>query len=404
MQKKAIYGVFLLVVMLAMASLSCALTGGGEPAAEAPTAAPTAEMPATAVETPADSPSEPESVPADTDTEQPAEAPTEESAEPVTTDEQPAETSAEAPQFEGLAIDSVFNDPTFESYQFAMNMTFNGTDTDGNTIDQTMNFTIIHTENPQATTMTMSGMGLQGMEEGFDNMNITQIGDTTYMIMAEIGCMTLPSTGDDMFAENPMANMLDDAVLDDLDNATYEGQETINGVNTHHYSFDESNMPDADEVEWVDGHIYLAVDGGYLVRMIMNGEGVMDMSETGGDNGELYLEINLTDVNQPIEITVPADCETTEGGSSEYPMMEDAFEVSSFPGLVSYKTAATPEDVVAFYEQALPTAGWEYLADSSFSAGGNSMLNYQQDGENLSLTIGPDTTDPTITFVVILGE
>lgn len=396
MQKKAIYMILFLVAMLALSSLACSLTGGDEETADVPTPAATAEMPETAVDEPSDSTAPEEAEEASSET---AEQP-QPTAEPAPSEEP---TEEPAPAFEGIAMDTVLQNPEFESYEFNMTMTITPNDPSSGNEAQTLDFTIQHTANPRATSMSMSGMGLEGMEEGFENITIVQIEGTAYMVMPEIGCMTFPANEDEIFAENPMNDLFNDGTFDDLDHANYEGRETINGIETYHYSFDETSMPDAGEAEWIDGHIYLAVDGGYLVRMTMQGEGMMDMAAEGEDSGEMYLEMNLTSVNQPITIPLPADCETMEGGS-EYPVIEGAYELSSFPGLVSYKTESTAEEVVAFYEEALAAEGWEYIADESFTGGGSSLLSYRQDGKSLTLTVGPDTDNPGVTFVALIGE
>ena len=79
--------------------------------------------------------------------------------------------------------------------------------------------------------------------------------------------------------------------------------ETINGIPCKHYVYDindlqvESGMTDA------SGDIWVAKDGGYVVRLTMNGQGTY--YDTYSASGTLNLVYDLYDVNAPINISPP---------------------------------------------------------------------------------------------------
>ena len=81
-----------------------------------------------------------------------------------------------------------------------------------------------------------------------------------------------------------LAFVATDDLLDGLKDANYEGIETYNGIETRHYSFDEASfdmadLPEGGEIEEASGHIYIAVDGNYVVHMEMTMKGIASPAE-----------------------------------------------------------------------------------------------------------------------------
>jgi hypothetical protein len=137
--------------------------------------------------------------------------------------------------------------------------------------------------------------------------------------------------------------------------------------------------------------------------MVVDGTGPVDFLSEGEDTyGVLHMEYNLTEINTDFDITLPEGCDTESGSGSAYPVMEDAFELASLAGITSYKTDATFEDVVTFYEEMLPEEGWMKVDDSSFEISGTAILDFTKDDQTITVTIGADVDDTQ--FVLITTE
>ena len=92
-----------------------------------------------------------------------------------------------------------------------------------------------------------------------------------------------------------------------IDNPTFVAQETVNGVLTNHFTFTVQGLGAASGtvVNTNQGDYWLAVDGQYIVKYTL----VLETS-TAAKTDVLHEEfsINVTDINQPVTITLPPDC------------------------------------------------------------------------------------------------
>jgi hypothetical protein len=401
---KKVSWILVLLLLLSLPAMACGLFGGDE---EEATAVPTIEEPAVEEEA-APAPTEEPAAAEETAPEAETDTTTEEETAVEETDvEEPATDAEAAPALSASALElSTIEELPFNSYRVAMMLEFSGVKADGQEVTQSLNGDFAFTTEPPANSMTISFSGIEE-DLGADSIEMAQIEGTTYMVVPEMGCIT--SQVEDL-SENPFADMIaPDEFLSDLEGAQYEGEETINNIRTLHYSFDKTALltaqMSADEIDEAEGHVYIAKDGGFLVRMVVDATGKIDFFDEGVDqNGDLHIEINLTDVDEPIEIVIPAACEATAaGGGSEFPMLDDATEVSSFAGVMSYKTAVSTEEALAFYDDALAAEGWEKDEGSSFVGGGSALVSYTRDGETLSLTISPDEESGG-TYIILLSE
>lgn len=337
---------------------------------------------------------------------EPTTAPPTQVVEEVSPDSAVADAPEEAPVLPSSALAlSTIEDLPFDSYQMTMLLQFTGLDATGETVIQSMNADLGFSKEPPATSVVITYSGIEeGLGEGAIEM--VQLEDSNYMVVPEMGCVT--TTGENLFDANPFISMLSpDEFLNNLEDANYEGEETVNDIQTYHYSYDKqafanSEINDVDEAE---GHVYIAQEGGFLVRMTLEATGQMDLFDAGTEeDGELVVEINLTNVDEPVEINKPAACETGPGGpDAEFLMVDGATDVASFAGVLSYKTDLSVEDVLAFYENAMADEGWTKDENSSIVGGGTALLTYLRDGETVNLTIGPDEESGG-TYVVIISE
>jgi hypothetical protein len=380
------YWFLVLILLLSLPALACSLFGGDDAEATAvPEAAPVVE------ETAPEATAVPQA-------EEPAEEPA--VAETTSTDTPSLPESA-------LTLDSIDELP-FNSYHMNMTLEITGKNASGEEVVQTMSSDFAFSKDPQIMNITMSFSGIDDML-GSEKIEMAQIDATSYMVIPEMGCIT--TSGGDILEENPFTSMMQpDQFLNDLGNTKYEGDETINGIPTRHYSFDKLAMTGTDlsEIDEADGHVYIAQDGDFLVRMVLDATGKIDLFDEGlTEDGQMHIEINLTDVDVPIEAAIPEACAAEDGSvggvNSEFPLLEDASEVTSFAGVLSYQTALPAEDILAFYDDALAAEGWVKDEASSFVADGSGLISYTRDDETLSVTISPNETGEG-NYVILLSD
>lgn len=376
-----------LVLLLGMTSLACSVFGGGS---EEPTAVPVTESEAA----PADTGTEATAVPA------PTTAPnTEAPAEPAATEAPAEEASADS-----ITVNSLTGEPDFPAYRMTMEISITGPDESGNETTQVVTAEILRTKEPNATSMKMQFEGMEGADE-FGETTFVQTEDASYMLIPGMGCL---NSGEGGTPDNPFADFADtNAFLEEVGNAKFVGEETIEGIETLHYTFDQADFLQADaDIEWADGHVYVAKDGGYVVRFILDGAGALG-SVIAGENqtGTMHMEFTIVPVEEPVTIEIPAECENLGAENSEYPVLEDAAEYTAFGGLVSYSTATPFADIVSFYETELSAAGWVKDEGGSFVAENSSaILAYTKDGKTINITIGTNDDGQTFSVVIIPNE
>lgn len=387
----------LFVLLLGMSALACNLPFGGE---EEPTPRPTQEADDAEAEADGEAATAVPDEPVVTETEE----------EPVATEVPAAEPTAETgddslssifPQSLNVS-DSAQGFDTLDSYQMEMTIATTVSDT-----TQTIHATMIISTDPAQSQMSFSFEGMEDMA-GMGNMSMTQIEGTSYMIVPEFGCITTAAgETDDAFSNSLDANEF----LEEIGEAQLVGEETINGIETLHYTFDETAVQDeTTQFNSVQGDVYIAKEGNYIVRFRLEGEGpvgslgiAMLEEETDADQtvGLMVIEMNLTSINEPVEITIPAECENSGVADSEYPVLEDAYESGSFGGIVTYKTDTPFADAVAFYQESLAADGWVYQEADSFIMDGTTALMYFDQGDrSLTVTITQETGSSAFTVVI----
>lgn len=198
--------------------------------------------------------------------------------------------------------------------------------------------------------ITTEGMALSA---DLQAMTVVQTGRETYLQLPGLGCITSAATESSLIPEAADPN----SVVGGLHQATLTpGAEIVNGVSSSHYIFDESSLPRfAGTAVEVDGALYMATDGRYPTRLELRAQGEANyLGAQAPQTGTLTMRLDVTNVNQPIQIQPPSACTQ----ASIYPVTEDAFDVTTIEDLVSYKSASSVDEVVTFYESQMPLAGW----------------------------------------------
>jgi hypothetical protein len=299
------------------------------------------------------------------------------------------------------------------SYRYTMVIAMTAADSTGVETVQTMQMDLAVSTDPPATSMLMTAEGTEELEN-MGQMEFVQIEDTSYINMGEMGCMALPADENSaMSTEELTSGFSPESITEGLENVTLVGEETIDGIDVLHYAYDETSLTaeEATGITSLDGHIYIAKDGGFMVRSIVDVVGDSKFTEGFAsedfqpDTATTHIEMNLTDINSTVEILPPAACEGQELPETvSWPMLEDASEVTSFAGIVTYTTEVSGDDAIEFYKNEM--AALDYVLDetNTFVAAGNGLLIFvNSDDETITITISEDA-DTGLTTVTILAE
>jgi hypothetical protein len=84
------------------------------------------------------------------------------------------------------------------------------------------------------------------------------------------------------------------------------GTETMNGISSRHYTFSVPNLGVESGVEVTanQGEYWIAEDGNYLVKYSL----LIEMRSSPDESARLEFSAELTQVNQPVEISFPQGC------------------------------------------------------------------------------------------------
>lgn len=219
-------------------------------------------------------------------------------------------------------------------------------------------------------------------------MESWQIGDTMYIVTTDADgantCISVSSS--DPSSQLQKGALFSPTALGTLSNARYVGTETVNSVRAKHYTYNEQSLS-LQAIGKASGEVWVAVDGGYVVKETMRWEGSGTMfGESATSKGQGEWTWNLTDANKPITIKAPANCESKVSG---LPVMPDAKDKSSFGDMLTYTTPSKASAVVDFYKKEMKAAGWTLDEEESY---GDNMhnLTFSKQSQTAALTIVSD--------------
>ena len=311
---------------------------------------------------------------------------------------------------EDLAPDQVIKVTDLNSYRTTIDLSWQGTLTNGQEIEASMNMMIEYVREPKAQHISMYGSSLSA--QGFTKdqpLEMYTIGDTTYMSL--MGTWMQAPSSDSTEGLGDTFLMTSDDVLKGAKNSKYEGRETVNGVDTKHYSFDETGL-DATEmagskVDQAKGDVWIAVDGNYVVKMdaTMIGTEMGVPAATGNEtlaDGSMHMVMNVTDVNTPITIEVPSEALESGQPPEDIPIADDATGLTNMLGMITYNTAKTAQEIHDFYKAEMPNNGWTEESDDAF--GDIFMMQYTKDGSTASVTITTDSQTGKTSVLITVQE
>jgi len=209
---------------------------------------------------------------------------------------------------------------TFSAYRMNFLTDFDGS-RKGQATQGTMNGLLEITRKPQAKhwQMNMSGdtfgeLSTLGSMELYDfgkMMYIQNPLDATWLgVPADLVKTMLPVPIDDMYRPEESIDLPATAVLQ-------PGEEVVNGVVTQRYTFGPDDLADT-RYEAVEGTIWVAVDGDYVVKYESTVTGEFDNLSAGGmdlmDKGTIVMSYEISDVNGDFSIQPPADAQGLDLG------------------------------------------------------------------------------------------
>lgn len=275
----------LVLFFLALASLACNLPAGlGQPPAEAPASQPVTP-PETEPEAPANQPVQPENPPAGqpTATQAPPPTPT-----PVPIDPEPLGMR------QGLA--------SLNTFQLVLvNKTSGPTP-----LDQSETRMEMTGDNPNEALVVYN----RSSSISQDNLEP----DVSENYQYTVGLESCDGFGEEWNYESstPAEKELRDAMSAVFDmlvlgpGAEYVGTENVNGVDSHHFSFQLAGLGASSgaAVTANQGDYWLAVDGRYLVRYQL----LLEFSDSPEETYRMEMNMDLSQINQPVTIALPAGC------------------------------------------------------------------------------------------------
>lgn len=338
---------------------------------------------------------------------QPATQPTAKPAEPVAPapTQAPAATDAPAPAAEEEAVLTVEDRQSglkqFNSYRARWEMVWRTIEGD-ETVDFTWKWFQEYTANPEAMYVRMEGINLAGEEQPTSATEMWQIGNTTYYASsyrsdADPEARQCWSFSNEEADDNLLAQeMFDPSSLGRVEGARYVGAETINGIRTRHYKYDESAVTFLGAAK-VTGDLWVAVDGGYVVKETMAWEGAGGMFGAAADaKGQGSWSWEILEVNPRLTITPPADCESA---ATDLPILPDATEKAQMGDMLVYKTGMKLADVAEFYQDEMVKTGWK-AEDEPMITDQFGMLGFSRDGQNAQIILSPEGDKTTVTIVI----
>jgi hypothetical protein len=327
----------------------------------------------------------------------------------------------ETPEFEEgiIDLDSIWNTEDIKSYRGDFTMTFDGT-SEGETVNGAINMSIAYTSEPPAQHITMSleGYDIDPELAGFSNFEFYIMEDTAYLSMGgEEGWLAFPNDPEESISDEFMSYQ--DFV--DLPEKAKRKllPENVNGVMSWHYVIDEADLQEElGAYDEISADVWIAVDGGYLVKMDLTMSGSFASEDLGDqpiDEGTMNIVFNMRNVNEDFTIELPPEAAAAEPFSfdedmfdmgewtrEDVPLPDDAEIDFAMEGMVSAYTSLTFDEAVEFMLTQLEANGW-VAEEEPWESENSYWADFVKDGETLSLMIDPayDETDRISIMVTI---
>lgn len=251
------------------------------------------------------------------------------------------------------------------------------------------------TVTPDASLMVFNMEGGAGGGLG-ETMTIVQIEDAFYYSMPPNDCISM--AGQSGF-QNPFDLFLDTGGFLTGEVQRVLPNQTINGVNSRHYTISPENIASLAVYEVDQADLFVAEDADYVTRLLIDGYGVNEVvSGSSLQEGEIYYELNYIPTDNVPAITPPSGC--AQAAAPQYPTLPDAASIISMEGLYSYETPTPLEEAVAFYKTEMQNNGWT-LAQEIVQAP-NATLTFTGSGGTVMVNMGSGQSGGTQVGIVAM--
>lgn len=259
------------------------------------------------------------------------------------------------------------------SYKASLTLSFDGTKA-GQPNKWSKTYTMLASKEPAARQLTVEQTGDL---PDLDAVLMAEMDGAAYEVRGQQSCVANPvvqgnSLGEQMEPAGFLASVIggDDA-----------GTATVNGLKTGHYTFDEQALGQANGAKST-GEVWVASTGAYVVKYVLSTTASAEYF--GADTaGTLAWDYELTDLNKPVTIQLPADCPP---GMVTAPQLPDATNVVSVPGSLTFNTSMGPADAAAFYQEQLPTLGWKQVGEPTINDT-SALVDFTQDSKTLRVIV-----------------
>ena len=272
---------------------------------------------------------------------------------------------------------------SLSSYSATLTLAFEGTEA-GQPKKWSKTITMLARQQPAARQLTVQLAG-----DASSSLFLAEADGAAYERRGQNAC-----TAAAIVPGNRLADRFEPAAsLSPIIGADESGTETVNDVPSQHYKFDERALGRAGFTKST-GEVWVAAEGGFIVKYTLTTKAG---AEFFGPNteGTITWDYELTGANQPVTIEVPQDC---PAGLIDVPLLPDAANVRSLPGVLTYDSAMRPAEAGVFYRDKLPALGWE-LANTSLITDTAALLDFSQGHGNLTVIVSPKQARTAVRIV-----
>jgi hypothetical protein len=281
------------------------------------------------------------------------------------------------------------------SYRAQVQVRF--TSTTGGT-DQWLAAETVYVDQPAARSVTIR-FGDSAGNVAVDTVALVQIGNHFFTAVPGFGCVSGAESGS--FADHPFAELTTpDTFLQGLSHARrILPDEMIHGTPVRHYTFDQQSLQEPPgQFTSLEGHIYVAQEGGHVVRLTMVADG-REISALGqSDEGRFTMEVNVFNINEAVAVIAPVECSQTT--IAPYPVLPEATDITVLPDLFSYRSRHSFADAVNFYLGEMTAAGWTVL-DEEFALERLALLHFQKNGMSVTVNISEESGSGMIAVLIL---
>jgi hypothetical protein len=195
--------------------------------------------------------------------------------------------------------------------------------------------------------------------------------------------------------------------------------ETINGISSWHYTFDEDDIKNPIvEYEEVRTETWIAVEGGYIVKLesfVKGADLSKDLDENSllglAENSHIHTTYEMRDINSDFTIVLPpeaAEAEIsdlfsmfdTEWTRDDVLFPEEAQIEYSFENTISLHTSWSVQQTKDYMLTQLQINGW-VLQMEHLNSQDNYLSDFKKDDDVLSLSIDKNILEPELTSIYV---